>query len=291
MNREAGLAWERQWARWAAVAAVVGPLIFVVSQFFLADMLGADNDAQNLRDINEQSSAFVIANITRAIGTALLAFPLYYLFRAVALRSDTFRRQLVGVVIAAPLFIAIGMVLTAIANADAASSFVAEDPGGTGEKAQDLADDKVTGASLTGLAIGFNLGGRLGLAITMVYVCLHALRTGLLTRFWASLGMALGVVSFLFLPFFMFLLIWFVYVGVMVSGRAPGGKPPAWDAGRAIPWPSPGERMAEQMAERKAEDDEERRRRGRRHGGAREPAAPARRAAQAQAAHLAACLG
>jgi hypothetical protein len=257
VSREAGLEWERRNARWAAITAVIGPLLFVVSQFILAGMLGADNDAQNLRDIDEESGTFILANVTRALGAAMLAFPLYYLFRAVALRSDSFRRQMVGVVIAAPLFIAIGMVLTAIANADAASAFVAEDPGGTGENAQDLADDKVTEASLTGLAIGFNLGGRLGLAITMVYVCLHALRTGLLTRFWASLGMALGVVSFVFLPFFMFLLIWFVYVGVMVSGRTPGGKPPAWDEGRAIPWPSPGEAMAEQMAARNGDDDED----------------------------------
>ena len=259
MNREAGLAWERKWARWAAVAAVIGPLLFVVSQFILAGMLGADNDAQNLRDIDEQSGQFILANVARAIGAALLALPLYYLFRAVALRSDSFRKQLVGVVIAAPLFIAIGMVLTAIANADAASAFVAEDPGGTGEAVQDLADDKVTGASLSGLAIGFNLGGRLGLAITMVYVCLHALRTGLLTRFWASLGMALGVVSFIFLPFFMFLLIWFVYLGLVISGRAPAGRPPAWEEGRAIPWPSPGEQMAEQLAVRDdgSEDDED----------------------------------
>lgn len=256
MNREAGLAWEKRWARWAAIAAVLGPALFVVSQFVLAGMLGADNDAQNLRDIDEESGKFILANITRALGAALLALPLFYLFRAVALRSEGFRRQLVGVAIAAPIFIAIGIVLTAIANADAASSFVAEDPGGTGENAQDLADDKVTEASLTGLAIGFNLGGRLGLAITMVYVCLHALRVGLLTRFWASLGMALGVVSFIFLPFFMFLLIWFVFLGLVISGRAPSGRPPAWAAGRAIPWPTPGEQMAEQLAAGRDVDDD-----------------------------------
>ncbi len=103
-------------ARWAAIAAVIGPLLFVVSQFVLANMLGADNDAQNLRDIDEQSGKFILANITRALGAALLALPLYYLFRAVALRSDSFRRQLVGVVIAAPLFIAAGIILTAIAS-------------------------------------------------------------------------------------------------------------------------------------------------------------------------------
>lgn len=256
MNREEGLAWERRMARWAAIAAVLGPLLFVVSQFVLANMLGADNDAQNLRDIDAESSGFILANIARAVGTALLALPLYYLFRAVALRSDSFRQQLAGVVIAAPLFIAAGIILTAIANVDAAQSFVADDPGGTGEKAQDLADDEVTGASLTGLAIGFNLGGRLGLAIAMVYTCLHALRTGLLTRFWASLGMALGVVSFLFLPFFMFLLIWFVYLALVISGRVPN-RPPAWEAGKAIPWPTPGQQMADQMAPPAGDDGED----------------------------------
>ena len=221
--------------RWAAVAAVIGPLLFVVSQFVLAGMLGADNDAQNLRDIDEQSGQFILANIMRALGAALLALPLYYLFRAVALRSDTFRRQLIGVVIAAPLFIAIGMVLTARRQRGCGIELRRRRSRRHRREAQDLADDEVTGASLTGLAIGFNLGGRLGLAVAMVYTCLHALRTGLLTRFWASLGMALGVVSFLFLPFFMFLLIWFVYLGLVISGRAPGGQPPAWEAGTGDP--------------------------------------------------------
>ena len=85
----------------------------------------------------------------------------------------------------------------------------------------------------------------------MVYTCLHALRTGLLTRFWASLGMALGVVSFIFLPFLMFLLIWFVYLGLVISGRAPAAGPRPGKPGSAIPWPSPGEQMAEQMAARR----------------------------------------
>ena len=41
------------------------------------------------------------------------------------------------------------------------------------------------------------------------------MRTGLLTRFWGSLGMALGAVSFIF---FQFALLWFVYLGLLLLG-------------------------------------------------------------------------
>jgi hypothetical protein len=33
-----------------------------------------------------------------------------------------------------------------------------------------------------------------------------------------------------------------------VLDRLPGGRPPAWDAGEAIPWPSPGEKAAAELA-------------------------------------------
>ena len=69
----------------------------------------------------------------------------------------------------------------------------------------------------------------------MVYTCLYAMRTGLLTRFWGSLGMALGAVSFIF---FQFALLWFVYLGLLLLGRVPGGQPPAWERAK----PSPGRR-------------------------------------------------
>ncbi|HUC01058.1 MAG TPA: hypothetical protein VMS11_14655, partial [Solirubrobacterales bacterium] len=42
-------------------------------------------------------------------------------------------------------------------------------------------------------------------------------------------------------------LIFFLYFAVLLIGKLPGGRPPAWAAGEAIPWPSPGEKMAAQM--------------------------------------------
>jgi hypothetical protein len=81
----------------------------------------------------------------------------------------------------------------------------------------------------------------LGMVIVMVYVPLQALRAGLLTRFFGTLGMALGV-SLIILPQAQLLVaLWFGYLGLLFVGRVPGGRPPAWEAGEAVPWPRPGE--------------------------------------------------
>jgi len=77
--------------------------------------------------------------------------------------------------------------------------------------------------------------------IGMVYVSLQALRVGLLTRFFGTLGMALGVSLILLPPAPALLALWFGYFGLLVVDRAPGGRPPAWEAGEAIPLPRPGE--------------------------------------------------
>jgi hypothetical protein len=81
----------------------------------------------------------------------------------------------------------------------------------------------------------------LGMIIGMVYVSLQSLRTGLLTRFFGTLGMALGVSLILLPPAPALLALWFGYFGLLVVDRAPGGRPPAWEAGEAIPLPRPGE--------------------------------------------------
>jgi hypothetical protein len=57
--------------------------------------------------------------------------------------------------------------------------------------------------------------------------------------------MALGVAALLLLV--QFCLIFFIYFGLLLIGKLPGGRPPAWAAGEAVPWPSAGERMAKEL--------------------------------------------
>jgi hypothetical protein len=82
----------------------------------------------------------------------------------------------------------------------------------------------------------------LGLVVMMIYVPLQAQRVGLLSRFFGSFGMALGASMILILPVALLgVLVWIGYLGLLIAGRVPGGRPPAWEAGEAIPWPRPGE--------------------------------------------------
>ena len=74
-----------------------------------------------------------------------------------------------------------------------------------------------------------------------------------LTRFFGSLGVALGASMIIILPVALLAsLIWIGYLGLLFVGRVPGGRPPAWEAGEAIPWPRPGD---EAPAQPKPADD------------------------------------
>jgi hypothetical protein len=248
--RAAQLAWEERWSRptaWATLASVV----LVIAAIVVATQAvgSGSGDSGLLRDVDQHRTAQMISSILQAIGVGLLAAPLYYLFRAANSRSDRMRGQLVGVVIAAPLFLAALAILSGLSTLHAASDFVSNEVPHLiakgvpldSDRANEIANETITDAPLRPLAAGFGLGGQLGFVVAMVYTCLYAMRVGLLPRFWGSLGMALGAVSFIF---FQFALLWFVYVALLLIGRVPGGKPPAWETGEAIPWPTPGEKAA-----------------------------------------------
>ena len=121
-----------------------------------------------------------------------------------------------------------------------ATAGTSEEPGGDA-----LATHVTDNAGTLQLARGLLFPAVLGLVVMMVYVPLQALRAGLLTRFLGSLGMALGASMILILPVALLATVaWTAYLGLLFIGRVPGGRPPAWEAGVAIPWPRPGEEEA-----------------------------------------------
>jgi hypothetical protein len=292
-NKAEILEWERQWAVPAGLAALAGVALVIASAFVIGNVSG-DGDAELLRSAHEHSSSVTLAAIFQVAGFIFLVAPLVFLFKAAAARSDRVRYQLIGLVVAAPLFLSVAAALNAVATNDAATAFVAGDakPGITAkaaatdcrEEQKDLgaeefgeefdgssaptalerctrtkledeeATNAISEASTHGAAIGFGLGGRLGLAFALLYSCLYAMRTGLLTRFWGSLGMALGVGALLLLV--QFTMIFFIYFGLLLLGRLPGGRPPAWGAGEAVPWPTPGEKAAANLEAGDASGDE-----------------------------------
>ena len=283
MTRAETLEQESRRAVPVAVATLAAVALFVAVRF--VSSVSGDGDAEVLRSINEHSGSVTLTGLMQGVAFALLAFPLAYLFRAAKARSPRVRAQLIGLVVAAPLFLGLSSALAIVSQHDAAEKFVAgeakstltakeaneecveerEDNGkdflvdeydpGPGEDPlracedrkveDDEASNARTEATLAPFTTGLGLAGGLGLVVALFYTCLWAMRTGLLSRFWGSLGMALGVATLFGL--IIFLLIWFVYLALLLLGRIPGGRPPAWAAGEAIPWPTPGERAAAEM--------------------------------------------
>jgi hypothetical protein len=235
---------ERRWATPVAVLTLLAAALSIAAVFVVATNFSASGDAERLREVNDDSGLFLVAYVVQALGFALLAVPLLYLFAAARERNPRVRGQFVGLVVAGPLFLAIGAILTAIVFKEAAADFVATGVTGTGDHANDLASDAITNQSLADLITGIAIAGGLSFAFAMAYTCFQAMRAGLLTRFWGSLGAALGVAS---IALSQYTPLWFIYLGLLIGGLTPRGRPPAWDAGKAMPWPTPGERAADSL--------------------------------------------
>jgi hypothetical protein len=241
VSPEEVVARERRFARPVALVALAAIVAFIAAIAVnqggtLAD---ADTDAQFLAEFSDNSGNQFLGAVLQALGFVLAIAPIAYLFQAAAARSESVRSALVGITVAGPLFLAIGAVLQWYAFDQAASEFSSAGGGlgiPVGEYAEDLIQDQATFDA----AQGFTFAGTLGLIVAIVYTSLHAMRTGLLTRFWGSLGMALGV-SVLFLGF-VGILVFVLAIGMLIGGLWIGERPAAWEAGKAIPWPSPGGR-------------------------------------------------
>ncbi len=82
---------------------------------------------------------------------------------------------------------------------------------------------------------------------------INALRVGLLPRWMGILGMFTALLIFLPIGGAELQLVpamWMVMMGVLYSGKWPGGDPPAWTEGVAEPWPS----RAQMQAQRAGRD-------------------------------------
>jgi hypothetical protein len=283
---------ERLWETRAGVAALVGALFALAGFVLLQTSLGGDANFEGLTEAHDKSATIWLSGVTSLIGYALLTGPLLYLFRAAEARSPKVRNQFVGLVFMGPLLLGIAALALAAGTQDAASTYLdgkakstlspkqakaecredlkdkgAEEFGEKSEAAdpaarlaacesqkheEDLASNSIKDSTMVTVGQFLGFAGGLSLVVALFYTCLWCLRTGLLSRFWGSLGMAVGVAALIGLT--PLALLWFVYLGLLLLGRVPGGKPPAWEAGEAIPWPTPGDKAAAELEGTTAED-------------------------------------
>ncbi len=232
---------ERRRGRVAGIAGIVGALAFVGSGLFGgSDYNAAEGLAEQLAAFADEKGAILVQLLVQAVGVALFAAPLMVLFTAARARSSAVRPGFIGLTVAGPLFLAGSLVALYFALDATIDPFL--NASGVDTVSDDAAGDILREQSAYDIYGGLGFAGRLGLVFAILYTALQAMRAGLMTRFWGTLGMALGVAVLFIGP--ASLLIYGLAASLLVADLWPGGRPPAWAAGAAMPWPKPGESIA-----------------------------------------------
>jgi hypothetical protein len=269
-------------AGFAALAASVITVAGVVVQHAGLHFPGGNSDAAQLAFVHAHSSRLILSAVIQAIGTALFAIPLVFLFRAASARAERMRGRLVVLVALGPVLLAAAVIVISIAGRHISSEFADQAPAveqqareraqavstqsGTATQAttrtpdqaandarENLADDLGKHYALASIAGVLQLIGIVGVLLAFIYTPLWAMRTGLLTRPVSFLGIVAGIL--LVLPVLgplsgLAVVVWSAIIGLLFLGYWVRPLPPAWAAGEAIPWPRAGEDVGTPSAAR-----------------------------------------
>jgi len=256
-NVEEPLAWEAQWAPRAAVAAILGGLAAFAGTLVansavrgapqvtlsegLADL--ADPASQSgLREnllvhLDEHAIGFTAGQIISALAAPLTALALIYLYRAIKARKPDLGRGALIALVVGGVAVLVGGTVRPVALALSISDFVGSSDHST------VAANEALQPSAAAAGAWIAAMGALSLGIGVILVALNAMRVGLLTRFMGILGVMAGAFMLLGMlnPAFQFPIVqmfWLIALGALFLGKFPRGNPPAWETGRAEPWPS-----------------------------------------------------
>jgi hypothetical protein len=261
MARQEILDFQARWMRPAGIAAIVAAALLVASGV-VGSVGSPDDTAEQLELYQDHAGRFAGAAVISGLGLILLTFPLYFVFRSALVRADRMRGFLGPLIVIGAVLVAVQGVLFSLGLKDASDRYVdgvaaveakarqdvagAAQPGTVEQRVSDardnFAEDEVNDSSNVESARVIGLVGGLALVGGAVYTLVWAMRTGLLTRFMATLGMVF-IAALVVIPQLgpIGMVIWFAILGLMLAGWWIRPLPPAWAAGEAIPWPRPGE--------------------------------------------------
>jgi hypothetical protein len=251
VTREEQLAWERTWGPRAAISAALALFAFFAGGALVASARGgADDTAELLREFADNETTLIAASLVSLVGLIAQLGALYYLWRATKFRRPESPNVAWGLAVAGALLSAVLGIVVQIESVSVGQDFVAGRP-----LNDDRADDLVQDSLLPTLEF-VRLGAGLGFGIGLLLISLNSMRAGVLSRFVGILGIIVGVlyaIPILGGPQFL-LIFWLGALGLLFMNRWPGGRGPAWETGRADPWPSPAEMRARAEERRQAGD-------------------------------------
>jgi hypothetical protein len=248
---EEQLQWERDNARLAAIGAALSAILAIAAGLYLTSKIqsGSDDDAiDQIKLIHAHKTDLVISSVIQGISTALLAIPLYYLFRATRLRRPQLPAGIRFVILLAPILGGVTSVIHQIQTAKVTDKIVAQLPLNV-KIAEDRIKDEVGHGAIVAVG-GIGTAAALGIAFMFTLISLNAMRAGLLSRFMGILGIIVGVLVVIplqgQLPFPVVQVFWLGALAVLFLDRwPPPGRGPAWESTEAIPWPTAQERRDE----------------------------------------------
>lgn len=242
MNREEQLQWEARWGRPAGIAAIVAGAMLLVSAmlFFPEDREGIERNPDLLLSIDDQAGSYMASAVLSALAGLLLIGVFLYLFRATLARGGGVPPWFIYLVIGAPILYAISTAAGAVEAIDLAREFAGGEPI-RGEQGADRARDL---GGTTAVLVALATAGTVGVAFLFVMLPLRARRVGLLTPFMGILGVIAGALVVFQLTGISSVIqaFWLGALGMLLLGRWPGGRGPAWETGRPQPWPSAAQR-------------------------------------------------
>ena len=252
---EQQLAWEARQRPRAGIAAIVGAILtlggFIWSaaafkdlphSYFLNSMAQAlqpgpvgrlpSQRTAEFQFYDSHAVTFIGSSIVRAIAYVGFAWAVTFLAQATRARRPELPRLIVYVPLFGALLTAVGSVLGGIGTVVAVSHFL------DGPRTVDAAADVATDPLLLTANLISTLAP-LAIAAGLLLISLNAMRVGLLTRFLGILGMIVAALAVILQFVFAFALtFWLLSLGLLLLNTVPGGAPPAWNTGKAEPWPS-----------------------------------------------------
>jgi hypothetical protein len=210
--------------------------------------------------VGQSPGVLILGAVLFGLGSVAIYFAMAYLFRAVKARKPEFQQIALIMAAIGAVGFGVGRAVSEIARYLGARDFV-DAADHTNSAAVDAQNAPLIIAAATLGAIASIL-----LAVGWLLICLNAMRVGLLTRLMGIVGMFAGATIVIrdLDPFGAIRSFWLAALALLILGRMPKGRPPAWSVPEAVPWPSQQEIREQREAMRRERGEPERpaRRRG-----------------------------
>ncbi|MBJ7347573.1 MAG: DUF4386 family protein [Thermoleophilaceae bacterium] len=214
----------------AAVAMISSIALLIIS---LSDTTVKTN-ADRLLSIAAHKPVYIAASALAAIASAAMAPLLIHLALAIKQRIPQMPRIVQTLALIGPLLVALSLPLQEVIRAPLAADFAAQ-----ADHSLKAANDALKETSFQ-VVSSIGLAGSIALGFAMVMISIYGMRAGLLTRFMGIIGAIIGFATVV--PVLgsagILQVFWLCAVAVMLLGPAER-QPPAWAAGKAMPWIRP----------------------------------------------------